>query len=456
MIISDFAIKRPLITVVAMVAMVIFGIFALLKLKTDEFPDVAPPWLTVGIVYPGASPDVVESEVLKPVEEQIGSIAGVKRIMGKAYDGYAMLMIEFLYEKDLNVASQEVRDGISAIRADLPIEMKEPIVSKFNDTDRPILSMAISSTVLNPAELTRLADPGITRELRAIPGVADVQIFGKVERELTVEVDPHKLQSANVRVAQVVQALQSQNLAAPVGRLNGALDERAIRLHGRLENPAEFDNLIVAERNGQLIRLSQVATIKDATEEPRTLALYNGKEAIAIDVKKSKGFSTTDVASRVRDRLALITPTLPTGTKIDLVKDAGVRVEHAVANVEEALFLGAILTVIVVFIFLNSWRSTVITGVALPISVLASFIAVWALGFNLETMSLLGLSLAIGILIDDAIVVRENIVRHIEMGKDHFKAAHDGTAAIGLAVAAAPFSILAVFAPIGFFPGVGG
>jgi HAE1 family hydrophobic/amphiphilic exporter-1 len=456
MIISDFAIKRPLITVVTMVALVIFGLASLLRLKTDEFPDVAPPWLTVGVVYPGASPEVVESEVLKPVEEQIGSIAGVKRIMGKAYDGYSMLMIEFFYDKDLNVASQEVRDAISAIRADLPVEMKEPIVNKFNDTDRPIISLALSSSVLSPPELTRLADPGITRELRAIPGVADVQIFGKVERELTVEVDPHRLQAANVSVAQVVQALQSQNLAAPVGRVNGALDERAIRLRGRLENPAEFENLIVADRNGQVIRLGQVATTKDATEEPRTLAIYNGQEAIGIDVKKSKGYSTTDVAARVRARLEQLEQTLPKGTKIDLVKDSGTRVTAAVKNVEESLILGAVLTVLVVFLFLNSWRSTVITGVALPISVLASFIAVWALGFNLETMSLLGLSLAIGILIDDAIVVRENIVRHVEMGKDHFTAAHDGTDEIGLAVAATTFSILAVFIPIGFMPGVGG
>jgi hydrophobic/amphiphilic exporter-1 (mainly G- bacteria), HAE1 family len=456
MIISDFAIKRPLITVVTMVAMVIFGTFALLKLKTDEFPDVDPPFLTVGIVYPGASPDVVESEVLKPVEEQIGSISGVKRIMGKAYDGYSMIMIEFFFDKDLNVASQEVRDAISGVREDLPTEMKEPIVQKFNNTDRPIVSLAISSTVLSPAELTRLADPNITRELRAIPGVADVQIFGKVERELTVEVDPHKLQAANISVAEVVQALQLQNLAAPVGRVNGDLDERSIRLRGRLDNPAEFDNLVVADRNGQLVRLGQVATIKDATEEPRTLALYNGKESIGIDVKKAKGYSTTDVANRVRDRLAQLEPTLPKGTKFDLVKDSGVRVDAAVKNVEEALVLGALLTVLVVFVFLNSWRSTVITGVALPISVLASFIAVWALGFKLETMSLLGLSLAIGILIDDAIVVRENIVRHVEMGKDHFKAAHDGTDEIGLAVAATTFSILAVFVPIGFMPGIGG
>jgi hydrophobic/amphiphilic exporter-1 (mainly G- bacteria), HAE1 family len=456
MIISDFAIKRPLITVVAMVALVLFGVFSLVRLKTDEFPDVSPQFLTVGIVYPGASPEVVESEVLKPVEEQIGSISGVKRIMGKAYDGYSMVMIEFLFGKDMNVASQEVRDAISTVRSDLPAEMKEPIIQKFNNTDRPIVSVAISSTVLSPAELTRLTDPDITRELRAIQGVADVQMFGKVERELTVQVDPHKLQAANISVAQVVQALEAQNLAAPVGRVNGALDERAIRLRGRLETPAEFNNLVVADRDGQLIRLGQVATIKDATEEPRTLALYNGKEAIGLDIKKSNGYSTTDVAAKIRDRLAQIELTLPKGTKIELVKDSGTRVEHAVSNVEEALVLGAILTVLVVFLFLNSWRSTVITGVALPISVLASFIAVAAMGFKLETMSLLGLSLAIGILIDDAIVVRENIVRHVEMGKDHFRAAHDGTDEIGLAVAATTFSILAVFVPIGFMPGIGG
>src|SRR5919201_4166058 len=460
MFISDFAIKRPLITVVTMVALVIFGAFALRKLKTDEFPDVAPPWLTVGVIYPGASPGVVEKEVLDPVEEQVGSIAGVKRIISKAYDGYALLMIEFLYSKDLNEASQDVRDAISAIRADLPPEIKEPIIRKFNDTDRPIVSLAVSSTVLSSAELTRLVDPGITRELRSIPGVADVQTFGKVERELTVELVPSQLQAAGVSVGQVVQALQLQNLAAPVGRVTGTLDERSIRLLGRIESPQEFANLVVTERNGRVVRLGEVAIVKDATEEPRTLSLFGDKsgerEAVAIDIKKSKGYSTTDVAAKVLARLDQVKKTLPRGTTLDVVKDAGTRVEHSVRTVIDALLPGAALTVLVVFLFLNSWRSTVITGVALPISVLASFIAVWALGFNLETMSLMGLSLAIGILIDDAIVVRENIVRHVEMGKDHYRAAHEGTDEIGLAVAATTFSILAVFVPIGFMPGMGG
>ncbi|MES2177379.1 MAG: efflux RND transporter permease subunit [Gemmatimonadota bacterium] len=460
MFISDFAIKKPLITVVSMVALVVFGLFALLKLKTDEFPDVAPPVVMVGIPYPGASPDGVEKEILDPIEEQIASISGVKHISGKAYDGFGQIIIEFEFSKDLAEATQDLRDAISSKRADLPVEMKEPIIKKFNDTDRPIVSLALSSVTLSQAELTRLADPTITRELRSISGVAEVTVAGTIERELTVELDPSRMQAAQVSVGQVVQALQAQNLAAPVGRVTGAMDERSIRLKGRMENAQEFTQLVVADRNGIITRLGDVANVRDGTEEPRTLALYGSggseREAVGIDIKKSKGFSTTDVSDRIRARVEQLQPTLGQGTKLELVKDTGVRVDHAVWNVEEALLEGAVLTVLVVFLFLNSWRSTVITGLALPVSVLASFIAVWVMGFKLETMSLLGLSLAIGILIDDAIVVRENIVRHVEMGKDHFLAAKEGTDEIGLAVAATTFSILAVFFPIGFMPGVGG
>ena len=456
MFISDFAIKKPLVTTVSMLALAVFGLFALAKLKTDEFPDVAPPVVTVGIPYPGASPEGVAKEILDPIEEQIASITGVKHVSGKAYDGYGFIMVEFQFGKDLAEATQDLRDAISAKRSDLPIEMKEPIIKKFNDTDRPIVSLALSSTTLSQAELSRLADPTITRELRSLPGVAEVLVSGKVERELTVELIPVRMQAAGVSVAQVVQALQLQNLAAPVGRVTGDLDERSIRLKGRLENPQEFTQLVVADRNGQLTRLGDVAVVKDGTEEPRTLALYNDQEAVGLDIKKSKGFSTTDVSDQIRARVEVLQKTLPAGTKLQLVKDSGTRVTAAVRNVEEALIEGAILTVLVVFVFLNSWRSTVITGLALPVSVLASFIAVYVLGFKLETMSLLGLSLAIGILIDDAIVVRENIVRHVEMGKDHYMASREGTDEIGLAVAATTFSILAVFVPIGFMPGVGG
>ncbi|HEU4569656.1 MAG TPA: efflux RND transporter permease subunit [Gemmatimonadales bacterium] len=456
MVISDFAIKRPVITVVSMLALVVGGLIALAKLKLDEFPDVAPPYVSVAIPYPGASPDIVEKEVLDPIEEQIAGISGVKTVNGAAQDGFALITIEFQFDKPLAEATQDIRDAISEVRSDLPAEMEEPIIKKLNDTDRPIVSLALHSDRLTAAELTRVADPTVTRELRSLPGVAEVTVSGKQERELTVELRPADLQAYGVSVAQVVGALQSQSLAAPVGRVEGRYDERSIRLRGRLETPQEFANLVVGQRGGTLIRLGQVADVRDGVEEQRTLALYNGREAVGIDVKKSQGYSTTDVAERVLARVRELQPTLPEGVTVEVVKNSGTRVEAAVRNVKESLVEGAVLTVLVVFLFLNSWRSTVITGLALPVSAMAAFIAIWAFGFKLETMSLLGLSLAIGILIDDAIVVRENIVRHVEMGKDHMTAAHEGTDEIGLAVAATTFSILAVFVPIGFMGGIGG
>lgn len=456
MVISDFAIKRPLLTVVAMLALAGFGLVALTQLQTDEFPEVQPPVVMTTVIYPGASPEQVEREVLEPIEEAIQSIAGVKSINGEARDGFAMIVTQFVFSKDLQEATQDIRDAISTKRQDLPQEIEEPILRKFNPTDAPIMTLSLWSNTITPAQLTLLADPGITRELRAIPGVADVAITGAVKRELTVNLNPQRLLAAGVSVPQVVGALQAGNLAVPVGRLNGALDERTIRLQGRLNSPEDFMRLVVSERNGRIVRLGDVATAADGIEEQRTLALYNGREAVGLEIKKTKGYSTTAVAEAILKKVETLRPTLPAGVQFEVVKDKGERVEESVANVQSALVEGAALTVLVVFLFLNSWRSTVITGLALPVSVLASFVAVWIFGFTLNTMSLLGLSLAIGILIDDAIVVRENIVRHVEMGKDHYTAAREGTDEIGLAVAATTFSIVAVFVPIAFLNGEAG
>ena len=456
MLISDFAIKRPLITVVSMLALAGFGLVALFRLQTDEFPVVQPPIVLTTIVYPGASPEQVEREVLEPIEEAIQAISGVKTINGEARDGFAQITTEFVFSKPLQDATQEIRDAISTKRQDLPQEIEEPILRRLNETDAPIVTLSLFSTTLTPAQLTQIADPGITRELRSIPGVADVKVTGAVKRELTVNLDPQRLQAAGVSVPQVVQALQQGNLAVPVGRVNSALDERTIRLQGRLNGPQDFMQLVVAERGGRVVRLGDVAAVADGTEEQRTVALFNGKDAVGIEIKKTNEYSTTAVATAILKKVDQLRPTLPKGAQFDVVKNKGIRVKDSVENVQSALIEGALLTVLVVFLFLNSWRSTVITGLALPVSVLASFVAVWAFGFTLNTMSLLGLSLAIGILIDDAIVVRENIVRHIEMGKDHYTAAREGTDEIGLAVAATTFSIIAVFVPIAFLQGLSG
>jgi HAE1 family hydrophobic/amphiphilic exporter-1 len=456
MFISDFAIRRPIITVVSMLALVVFGLFALFKLQTDEFPDIQNPIVNVAVAYQGGSPDVVEREVLDPIEEAISGISGVDKIQGTAQDGFATVTVVFLQSKNLQEAAQDVRDKISSIRGDLPQEIEEPILSRFDPQDMPIIQIALTSATLTSPQLTRVADPGILRELRSIPGVAQATVVGGVDRELTIFIEPEKLLAARISVGQVVQAVQQQNLAAPVGRIESALDEKTIRLRGKLENPEDFAQLVVAERNGRLVRLNEVARIEDGTVEQRTLALFNNREAVGLMVLKAKGYSTTEVADGVRAKIEALKPTLPPGAKLEMVQDAGLRVTASVENVQSALVEGALLTVFVVFLFLNSWRSTVITGLALPVSVIAAFIAVLAFGFTLNTMSLLGLSLAIGILIDDAIVVRENIVRHIEMGKDHYQAAHDGTDQIGLAVTATTFSIICVFIPIAFLQDAAG
>jgi HAE1 family hydrophobic/amphiphilic exporter-1 len=458
MFISDFAIKKPIVTVTAMVALVAFGIAALFNLQTDEFPDVQQPMIAVTIPYPGASPETVEREIVEPVEEAFSGISGVdwSRTTSNSIDGLAQFLVAFEYEKNLQEASQDIRDAISTKRSDLPVEMKEPILSRIDPGQQPVMTLTLTSTTLTPAVLTRIADPDIVRALRGVPGVALVRVVGAVTRELTVQLRPADLQAAGVAVGQVVQALESQNLAAPVGSVKGPLEEKSIRLKGRLERPEDFAQIVVATRGDRVIRLGQVADVIDGTEEPRTAAVFNGKTAVGIEIQKSKGYSTTQVVADLKAELDRLALTLPPGARLEIVQDAGKRVGNAVRNVEHTLIEGAALTVLVVFLFLNSWRSTVITGLALPVSVLASFIAVWAFGFTLNTMSLLGLSLAIGILIDDAIVVRENIVRHVEMGKDHYLAAREGTDEIGLAVAATTFSIVAVFVPVGFMYGVAG
>jgi HAE1 family hydrophobic/amphiphilic exporter-1 len=456
--ISDFAIERPILTTVTMIALVVFGVFALVKTDIDEYPDVASPVISVFVPYPGATPRQVEREVIDRLEEQFSAISGLDHLESTGVDGFAEVTVIFQFGKSVDQAAQDVRDAIAEVRDQLPSEVREPIIRKYDPSALPIVSLAVTSRSLSPAELTLLADPGVTKELRGILGVAQVTVEGGDERTIAVNLRPRDLEAANVSVGEVVYALNTQNLAAPVGSVTGALTERTIRLNGRLESPDDFTQLVVAQRGPpqRLVRLGQIADVKDTVVQARSLALYNGRPGIGIDITKAKGTSTTRVADAIKAKLPDIRRTLPPGVELTLVQDAGVRVSQSVRNVEEMLVEGAALTVLVVFIFLNSWRSTVITGLALPVSTLAAFIAVWAFGFTLNTMSLLGLSLAIGILIDDAIVVRENIVRHIEMGEGHIEASHTATDEIGLAVTATTLSIVAVFVPVAFMRGEAG
>ena len=456
MVLSDFSIKRPMVVVVVTIALMLFGYFALTKLKTNQFPDVQPPVLVVNVPYPGASPETVEREILNRIEDSMSTIQGIRDIRSYARDSSATIVVVFDFDKDLTAAAQELRDSISTVRDKLPAEMKEPFINRADPNAQPVMSLALSSDELSPLELSRLAEIDIGRQLRSIPGVALVTLEGELEREMTIFLNSNAMREAKVSAVDVTNALRTQNLAAPVGRVMSGLQEQSIRLQGRLKDVTEFEQMVVKQNGDQAIRLGQIADIVDGGAEQRRLSFFNGKKALGIDITKAREASTISVTDDIKAKLAELTLNLPKGVELVIVRDQGEDVAASMRNVTEALGLGALLTIVVVFVFLNSWRSTLITSLALPTSVLASFIAVWACGFTLNFMSLLGLSLAIGVLIDDAIVVRENIVRHMEMGKDNMTAARDGTKEIGMAVTATTMSIMAVFIPIAFLDGITG
>lgn len=456
MFLSDFSIKRPVAMIVIIITLMCIGLLALKKLKVNQIPDVEEPVLVISIPYPGASPDTVEREIINRLEKSLQSITGVYQVRSTANEGSAVITIVFNFNKNMIEASDEVRNAIASIRYKLPVEMREPILERRDPSAQPIMQLALTSDALTHAEISRMAEDELSDKFRAVDGVATVSVDGSLKRELTVLLRAQKLREYNVSVAEVVTALRNQNTTAPVGKVKGRLDEQSIRLIGRIESPAEFQNIVIKRRGNELVRLAQVADIADSFAEINGFSVRNGKPNVGISVTRSRDASTVTVASKIRSLVADINKTLPAGTKMEVTQDGGKDAQSSLNNVIESLMFGAVLTIFVVYVFLNSWRSTLITALSLPTSVIAAFIAVWLCGFTLNFMTLLGLSLAIGVLIDDAIVVRENIVRHMEMGSDRRTAASNGTKEIGLAVAATTFSIIAVFIPVAFMPGVSG
>ena len=456
MFLSDFSIKRPIAMIVIIIALMCLGLLALKNLKVNQIPDVQQPVMVVAIPYPGASPETVEREIINRVEKSLQSITGVYEIRSTASEGNAQIVIIFNFKKNMIEASDEIRNAIASVRYKLPLEMREPQLERIDPSAQPIMEIALSSTKQSHAEISRLAEDELANKFRAIEGVSVVDVNGSLKRELSVLLRAEKLREFNVSITDVVNALHNQNTTAPVGKVRGPLDEQSIRLVGRIESPADFQNIVVKRNGDEVVRLGQVATTTDGFAEQAGYSLRNAHANVGISITRSHDASTVSVANKVREVMAEVNKTLPSGTKMEITQDGGKDAEDSLHNVTDALMFGAGLTVFVVYVFLNSWRSTLITALSLPTSVIAAFIAVWLCGFTLNFMTLLGLSLAIGVLIDDAIVVRENIVRHMEMGADRRTAASAGTKEIGLAVAATTFSIIAVFIPVAFMPGEGG
>ena len=456
MFLSDFSIKRPIATIVLIVAMMCLGLMALNKLRVNQNPDVEVPFIVVNIPYPGASPETVEREIVNRLEKSLQSITGVTELNSTASEGAASIFIKFTFTKNLIEASDEIRNAIASVRYKLPTEMREPILQRIDPSAQPVMQMALSSNTQSHAEISRLAEDKLADRFRSIDGVASVNIDGSLKRELSVLLKAEKLREYNVSVSDVVNALRNQNTNAPVGKVRGELDEKSIRLVGRIERPEEFQQVVVKRNGNELVRLSQVATIQDGFAETNSLSVRSGKPNVGISVTRSRDASTVTVARKIKAMAEEMQKEMQPGTKLEITQDDGENAESSLDNVIHALVFGAGLTIFVVYAFLNSWRSTLITALSLPTSVLAAFIGVWLCGFTLNFMTLLGLSLAIGVLIDDAIVVRENIVRHMQMGADRRTAALKGTAEIGMAVAATTFSIMAVFIPVAFMQGITG
>ena len=459
MFLSNFSVKRPVAMIVLIVAMMAMGLLALSKLRVNQNPDVEVPALFINIPYPGASPETVEREVVNRLEKSLQSITGVTQIETEAREGVATFEIEFSFDKNLIEASDEVRNAIAAVRYKLPTEMREPMIQRFDTSQEPVMQLALSSTKQSHAAISRLAEDKLADRFRALDGVAVVNVNGALRRELSVLLRAEKLREYNVSVSDVANALRMQNTNAPVGKVRGTLEESAIRLVGRIERPEEFKDVVVKRNGDMLVRLGQVATIEDGFAEVNNVSLRSSKDNVGLFVIRARDASAVSVAKKIRTLVDTINKELAAegqGSKLEITRDGGEQAQRSLNNVVEALVFGAVLTIFVVYAFLNSWRSTLITALSLPTSVVAAFIAVWLCGFTLNFMTLLGLSLAIGVLIDDAIVVRENIVRHMQNGSDRRSAALNGTAEIGLAVAATTFSIMAVFIPVAFMGGMAG
>ncbi|WP_306397989.1 efflux RND transporter permease subunit [Telluria beijingensis] len=456
MFLSNFSVKKPVATIVIIVAMMAIGLLALSKLRVNQNPDVDIPVIVVDIPYPGASPETSEREITNRLEKQMQAIQGVTEVNSNSYEGGATIWMEFDFDRNLIEASDDVRNAIAAVRYKLPVEMREPVLRRIDPAAEPVMSLALSSSTQSHAEISRYAEDVLADQFRAIDGVSTVAVNGALRRELSVLLRAEKLREFNVSVTEVTNALRTGNTNAPVGKLRSELDEKGIRLVGRIERPEDFSQIVVKRNGDTIVRLNQVAEIQDGFADINSLSMRSGKPNVGLQISRSRDASTVSLAKKVHEVVKEASKHLPEGTKLEVVRDGGEDAQSSLNNVIEALVLGAVLTVFVVYAFLNSWRSTLITALALPTSVLAAFIAVWLCGFTLNFMTLLGLSLAIGVLIDDAIVVRENIVRHMEMGSDRRTAALEGTAEIGMAVAATTFSIMAVFVPVAFMPGVSG
>ncbi|HRP27944.1 MAG TPA: efflux RND transporter permease subunit [Burkholderiaceae bacterium] len=455
--ITRVSINNPVFATMVMVALCVLGIFSYVRLGVEQLPDVSPPVAFVDVVYPGASPEAVERELTKVIEEALNSIAGVKQITSRSFEGRSQTSVEFTLNADMGKAMQDVRDRIAVVQSAFPQDAKPPTISRFdNENSEPVVTMALVSSARSARELSILGEQVVGKRLQSVEGVARVDITGLATREVRVDLDPARLRAYAITPGEISTALAAANSDQPVGLLTNAKQDTILRVEGRVRDPKQFANVVVAHRGDLALTLADLGQVIEREREPDSMARINGQRAINFNVFKQQDANVVATGDAVQAKMEEIRKSLPSDVELRLIYASSDFVKSSLVGLQHTLVEGALLTVAIVFLFLHSWRSTIITGLTLPISVISSFIAVYAFGFTLNFMTMMALSLCIGLLIDDAIVVRENIVRHVHLGKGHRRAALEGTDEIGLAVMATTFAICAVFVPVAFMQGIVG
>lgn len=452
---SDLSIRRPVLATVMISVFLVFGLVAYPKIGVDLFPEVEFPIVTVTAVYPGADPETMESKVVEKLEEAVSSINGIKTLRSTSSENVGMVMMQFELERKVDQVLQDVRDKVNASLANLPADLEPPVIQKFDVGAAPVLTITLSGS-LPIGEISRVAEDVLKDRIQAITGVGGVDIVGKQDREFHIWVDPQRLETYRLGVADVSQALATQNVEIPGGRVDVGIYEYAVKTQGQVKSREELANIIIADRGNGPVRVRDVARVEDGVEEKRTHSSFNGQSAVALVVRKQSGANQVEVARKVKALVDTLAPTLPSGLTVAVPSDNSRFILNTISSVQFDLVLGAILTVLIIMLFLRDWRATLISAVALPTSVIATFGLMQAMGFTFNNMTMLALTLSIGILIDDAIVVIENIHRHLQMGKSAIRAAREGSAEIGLAVLATTASILAVFVPVATMKGIVG
>jgi HAE1 family hydrophobic/amphiphilic exporter-1 len=456
---ADLSIKRPIFISCIVFLMLSIGIISLKRLGVDLFPDITFPVVVVRVPYPGAGPAEIETLVTKPVEDELSTIQGMKRLSSISREGVGVIIAEFTLETDIKYAEQKVRDGMQAVRYKLPDDILEPVIRRVDPADQPIVILSLNAN-LSPAKLYDLADEVIRTKLEQVPQVGLVEILGGQKREIKVELDRKKLKNSEVSATQVVASLKASGEDIPVGTVKDEKKETVFRTLGQYKSLSDIADTIVNFFGNEVpIRVRDLGAVKDSLQDENSKSYFNGKKTLFLYAFKQTGANTVAVADAIKKRVQELNEKIKNmegSPKLEIVRDGSFWIRINIEDVKESIIIGILLTVIVVFFYLASVRSTIITGLALPNSLIGAFILMYIAGFTINVMSLLALSLAVGLLVDDAIVVRENIFRHLEMGKSPKQAALEGTKEVSLAVIATTLCILSVFGPIGFLKGVTG